>query len=439
MGLLLVAGCRQVFGIDDPGTGDAGPSGDAPPGPDALVCAAASIDCIGPNTLRTCTERGVEPMFESCGWGCLAGADPGSGGGNENTSPHCGLLQPQGGAVTPADLQDMSALADLSLSGATINASDGSILLGLTEYRAPGLGVISGIDYEVRGKVAVFRASTVTLGQISLTGAYAVALVANGDITITGDVDARGACADKTGGPGGGNGGTTRNNGSGTGGGVGANAVADGGGGAGYGATGGAGGTGTVIGGANGGAAYGDATIMALVGGSGGGSSGAQSAALAARGGGGGGGVQLVSNQNMIITGTINAGGCGGFAGTSDPSGGGGGGGGGTVLLEAPAITLVGAVAANGGGGGGGGPGASPGANATADGIAAVGGTSNHGDGGAGGNAAHPGGNAGVNNATYSGGGGGAVGRLRFETRSGTVNGIGTTSPMPVTATANVQ
>ena len=79
-----------------------------------------------------------------------------------------------------------------------------------------------------------------------------------------------------------------------------------------------------------------------------------------------------------------------------------------------------------------------PGGNATADAVAAVGGASNHGVGGAGGNAAHPAGNAGANN-TYAGGGGGAVGRLRFETRGGTVNGFGTTSPTPVTATATVQ
>lgn len=438
MGLALVVGaasCRQVFGIDDPSTGDAGSSGDSPVAIDATTCTAATVDCIGANTLRTCSGPGVAPMIESCDWGCLP-----SSASDSNSDPHCGVLQPQGGAVTPADLQDMSALADLALSGATINTSDGSILVGSTQYRAPGLGVIAGVDYEVRGKVAVFRASSVVLGQIALTGAYSVALVANGDITITGDVDARGACTDKTGGPGGGNGGASRSGGVGTGGGAGGNSVGDGGGGGGYGAVGGAGGTGTIVGsGPNGGPAYGDAAIITLVGGSGGGSSGAQTLALAARGGGGGGGVQLVSNRNLTITGTINAGGCGGVAGAGDPSGGGGGGGGGTVLLEAPMIILVGTVAANGGGGGGGGPGSSPGANASADDVASIGGASNHGDGGAGGNAAHPGGNPGANNTTYSGGGGGAVGRLRFETRGGTVNGFGTTSPTPVTATATVK
>lgn len=436
MGLLLVvasASCRQVFGIDDPSAGDAGSTGDAPAAIDAMTCAAASVECVGPDSLRTCTAPGVAPMFDACSWGCL-GVGAGTDG---NEAPHCGALQPQGGGVTPADLEDMSALADLTLQNATINATTGEILVGQTSVRAAGLGVIAGIDYEVRGKVAVFRMASALLGSVALTGVYPIALVANGDITISGDVDARGACTDRIGGPGGGNGGVSRNTGVGTGGGVGATGDTDAGGGAGYGAVGGAGGTSGFTP-AAGGPAYGDATIMALLGGSGGGAGGASSATLSARGGGGGGGVQLVSNASIIVAGSINAGGCGGAGGATAPGGGGGGGGGGTVLLEAPDITVVGAVAANGGGGGGGGASAQPGSNATADAVAAVGGPSNHGDGGAGGNAAHPAGNAGANNA-YAGGGGGAVGRLRFETRDGTVSGLGTTSPTPVTATATVQ
>lgn len=417
-----------MFGIHDPSAGDAGAT-DSGPDIDAMVCTEASLTCAGASTLRTCTAPGVQPMQQHCSWGCIEG--------DASKLPHCGVLQPQGGAVTPADLGDMSALADVSASNASINATTGQIVVGQTTLRGPGLGVISGIDYEVRGKVAMFRMRSAVFGAVAIAGAYAVAIVSNGDITVTGAVDAQGPCTDRTGGPGGGAGGTLRGDGAGSGGGGGVTADPDGGGGGGYGSTGGDGGAGFAT--ANtGGASYGDATIMALVGGSGGGAGGEGTAALSARGGGGGGGLQLVSNANVIVTGTINAGGCGGASGANGPGGGGGGGAGGTVLLEAPGITIVGAVAANGGGGGGGGAGSMPGGNATADEIAAIGGASNHGIGGAGGNGAHPAGNAGANNA-YSGGGGGAVGRLRFETLTGTVNGFGATSPMPSVAAATVQ
>ena len=429
MGLLLVVGCRQVFGIHDPGASD-DQAIDAQPDIDAAACTAVAIQCVGPNELRTCSTLGAAPTFDDCGWGCV---DDGA-----TLGPHCGVLQPAGGAVTPMDLQDMSALADVDLANATVNGTDGSILLGQTTLRAPGLGVISGIDYEVRGKVAVFRMSSALVADVALTGAYAIAIVTNGDLTIGGAVDARGACADKTGGPGGSNGGVNHNVGAGLGGGNNGTSEPDGGAGAGYGAAGGNGGSDglNVV---SGGASYGDAAITALVGGSGGGGGGTTNATASAHGGGGGGGIQLVSNSSIVITGTINAGGCGGLPGITSPGGGGGGGGGGTVLLEAPSISIVGAVAANGGGGGGGGTGAVAGGNATPDAVAAAGGSSPHGAGGAGGNAIHSAGNAGANNLSYAGGGGGAVGRLRFETRGGTTNGFGTTSPMPVIAAANVQ
>jgi len=430
LGLILVAGCRQVFGIDDPGAGDAGTIA-ADADVDAMTCTSASLTCIAGSTLQTCTAPGVEPMLEHCGWGCVDG--------DAQRLPHCGVLQPHGGALAAADLQDMAALADVSATSATINTSTGQILVGPTTLRAAGLGVIAGIDYEVRGKVAVFRMRTAVLGDVSLTGAYAAALAANGGITITGAIDARGSCTDRIGGPGGSNGGSSRSDGAGPGGGGGVAQGADGGGGAGHVATGGMGGATIVLGGAPGGPAYGDAMITALVGGSGGGAAGSATTATGARGGGGGGAVQLVSNTSLIITGTINAGGCGGESGGGAPGGGGGGGAGGSVLLEAPTITIAGAVAANGGGGGGGGPGAFSGGNATADAVAAPGGTSGHGAGGDGGALAHPAGNAGAMNSTYPGGGGGAAGWLRFETVDGNVSALGTTSPMPSIAPANVQ
>ncbi|HEY6039479.1 MAG TPA: hypothetical protein VIV58_34605, partial [Kofleriaceae bacterium] len=72
LGLILVAGCRQVFGIHDPSAGDAGAT-DSGPDIDAMVCNEASLTCVGASTLRTCTAPGVQPMQEHCSWGCIEG------------------------------------------------------------------------------------------------------------------------------------------------------------------------------------------------------------------------------------------------------------------------------------------------------------------------------------------------------------------------------
>ncbi|HET9992031.1 MAG TPA: hypothetical protein VFQ65_26055, partial [Kofleriaceae bacterium] len=65
LGLLLVVGCRQVFGIHDPGAGD-DHAGDAPSGIDAATCTMASVQCAGQDQLRTCSAAGATPAFERC-------------------------------------------------------------------------------------------------------------------------------------------------------------------------------------------------------------------------------------------------------------------------------------------------------------------------------------------------------------------------------------
>ncbi|HWN66418.1 MAG TPA: hypothetical protein VNM90_02200 [Haliangium sp.] len=73
-------------------------------------------------------------------------------------------------------------------------------------------------------------------------------------------------------------------------------------------------------------------------------------------GGVGGGAVHLVARQRLQVGGTIHAGGAGGYGAQDKRAGGGGGGSGGFIGLEAPELIIQGSavLAANGGGGGGG-------------------------------------------------------------------------------------
>jgi hypothetical protein len=194
------------------------------------------------------------------------------------------------------------------------------------------------------------------------------------------------------------------------------------GGGASYCGTGGAGGV--MTGGAGlmamGGATYGNAAITPLVGGSAGGEVSALSA--------GGGAIQIVAGQSIIIRsfGAINAGG----GGTFNENGTGGGASGGAILLEAPMVVVNGNLGANGGGG------MSvfqPGADATANAMAAAGAVPYGGAGSAGPMINGTAGSGGTGNGANGGGGGGA-GRIRINTSSGSATITGIVSP-PLTGT----
>src|SRR5262249_56954201 len=129
---------------------------DAPP-PDAGTCAAASVTCADGGTLRTCAAAGGQAVDMPCAWGCL-----------DAPSAHCGVLVPSGGGVLPTDVSSTGLSGSIQISG-TINGDDGSI----AGVRTAGTGIVSGIDYELRGNVAVFRFEDLqVIGTVGLTGSH---------------------------------------------------------------------------------------------------------------------------------------------------------------------------------------------------------------------------------------------------------------------------
>ena len=407
----IVAACSFNLPKGSPGGGDDQPT------PDAGPCQEIGSACAG-NTLRVCGAKDVQPTDIACAWGCLDGPPA-----------HCGELTPSGGAVMPVDLRPNGDLLDTTLDGSgtiTIDTDDGSIGVSRdgSEVRAPGVGVIQGIDFIERGAIAVFRFRNLAIATtVRIVGARAAALVATDTITVTRRLDV--ACNDQNvSGPGGFAGGDRGSNGGGTGGGArGAGSKGDCSGGAGgsFGGTGGQGGSSSGQNNTQGGPIYGDALITLLVGGGGGGGGGGSSSDRGS-GGGGGGAVQLAANQRIVFadSGSIDAGGCGGGRG-SDESCGGGGGAGGAILLEAPLIELSDSttLAANGGGGGCG-SGTNPGTSGLLSQSRAPGGTGDA-DGGSGGaaGAGNMTGTAGADDSKNGAGGGGGVGWIRLDTRTG--------------------
>jgi hypothetical protein len=401
-GILALAGCSHFFGLDSPTVVDAGAAPDGP-----VICGTTDESCASADVLRTCTDVGVEAVDTSCAWGCIAAS-------TRTPEPHCAQIVPHGDAVLLDDLIPNGSLADVIVgSGTVIDTDTGEISSAASTVRDAGEGIIDGIEFSDRGTVGVFRFKSLTLvGGVDASGTNALALVADGAVTISANFDMRGGCSGNSAGPGGFEGGGRAANGAGIGHGDGGNAVNEGGGGGGYGGKGGPGGN--LL--DNGGDAYGVPRIANLVGGSGGGGGG--DGQLGGVGGGGGGAIQIVSNTGITIAANdgINAGGCGGKAPVGDGSGGGGGAGG-TILLEAPSITISGALAVNGGGGAGGGNIGTNGQAGSLSRTRAVGGTGGGGEGAA--TDAPNGGAAPIG--TRGGGGGGGVGRMRFITRSGQV------------------
>ena len=399
--------------------------------PDAGSCRSAPTrECADDVTLRECITEGAPPVDTACGWGCVAGT---------SNDARCGVVRPYGGgaSVADADPDSFDDLVGITLDApTTIDGTQGTIE-----------GVTAGFAFEPRasGAIAVFRVKSLTIdAPVRLAGTRAIAIVADGPIVVSALIDAKGACTfddDATlPGPGGFAGGkTATESGLGPGGG-GVGSGKAGGGGGGHGGIGGAGGS-IPLGasGAAGGGMYGMPTIDMLVGGSGGGAT--DGAGGHARGGGGGGAIQLVSNTRITFAsgGAIDAGGCGGDSGKGGgEDGGGGGGAGGAILLEAPVIEGTGKLAVNGGGGGAGDDSDVAQTRPTGfgeagrlDRAAAAGavGSATGAGGGAGAAAAIYDGMVGAPSGLHAGGGGGAVGRIRFHTRLGTVTMTGEMSP----------
>lgn len=398
--MVLLAGCKQIFGLSEPAHGDAGADAAADAAiPDAGACTGASAECIG-DVLRTCADAGATPVDTTCAWGCGGGA------------PHCQQLTPTGGAVQPSDLDGDPGLAAIDLSGTLLVDTDTGAIgtsNNATSVRAAGTGVVSGIDFHVTNNVAVFRFATLQIsGSVAPFGGHAVAFVAVGDASVAGLVDLRAPCVGGGGTLGGFAGGSPGQGGGGPGGG-GSMGPDPGGGGGGHGGLGGRGGNNSA---GNQGAIYGDDAITQLIGGSGG-------AGANAAGGAGGGAFQLISGTHLDVAGGINAGGCGGHSSNQLGSGGGGGGAGGTIVLEAPVVSIRGALAVNGGGSGGVG-GSSSGAPGSLDRMPAAGASAAVVDGAEGAAGATANGANGLTQTSRGAGGGGGIGRIRIDTRDGT-------------------
>jgi len=395
-----------------------------PPGPCQM---APARTCSDAETLRECKVAGDDPVDTTCPLGCS----------NAGTA-HCQTIVPAGGGASGADMLVDAQLMPTTLDGSRtiIDGDTGAISMG-TFTRPAGTGPMNGVDFHITNGIAVFRFGSLTIdGPVTVRGTHAIALVADGNVTVNALIDARGGCTannDPAPGPGGFAGGAGKAIGMGPGGGApgtGGPGDCSGGAGGGHGDTGGQGGkSGGTAGNANtaGGVGYDDVAIVLLQGGSGGGGGGG--GAKATTGGGGGGGLQLVSNNTLRIgdTGVINAGGCGG---TSDGDGGSGGGAGGTILLEGAAVEVRGLLAVNGGAGGSSDAGANrsePGDSSPGAATAGNGG-SNGAKGGNGGAAAATVGGAGGDATQKGAGGGGAVGFIRLNGRAVTTS-QGTLSP----------
>jgi hypothetical protein len=219
--------------------------------------------------------------------------------------------------------------------------------------------------------------------------------------------------------------------------GLGANGGGGGGAGGSFGSKGGNGGAGANGASTAGVAKAADASFNVLRGGCRGGNGGTGQAGTAT-GGSGGGAIYLASQGTIMISGSINASGAGGFGGDGPRGGGGGGGSGGMIVLYAATLD-VGAAArvfANGGGGGGGSgnlttngaDGTDP---VTAD-APANGGLAGDVQGTTGGAGAFKATAAGSANQAAQGGGGGGGGAGVIRVLSGQTIAPGSVSPTPI-------
>ncbi len=329
---------------------------------------------------------------------------------------------------TPGGPVDMSSC----VGAVGFNTSNGTFDAGWQTCAATPSTQLVTLSDATEAYLLAVDSWTVPLGAtVEVAGSRPLIVLAYGDVTLAGDVDASAygtvagpgahtaACAAATAGA---------SDASGSGGG--------GGGGLGMsGATGGDGGNGSSAGGS--GAADVTETFEPLRGGCPG-AAGGNGGSGAPAGGAGGGALQISAAGTLSVAGRILAGGGGGQGSPGTRSGGAGGGTGGTILLEGETLALDGTseVAAEGGGGGGGGKpsggGSSGDGGDAASGAGNTGGNgpSSAGNGGDGGGLLAPEvGEAGGNN-SGGGGGGGAPGRVGLFGHSGCTS-LGTVSPLP--------
>lgn len=362
------------------------------------ACVPSQVTCSADRThIETCNAEGLPLAPAPCDLPCVDATD--------TVGAHCGYVSP----VWLPDACDALATAEsLVLTDGMIDTSDAAVCNG-------------GVVAQTGGpELCVVRYRTITVeGAMRVTGPRVLALIADDELRITGDLDV--SASGTVSGPG-----FAGIAGSGVG-------QPGGGGGAGFLTTGGFGGGSGEFGGGGAGGAMVDPTTRTLL--AGGyrvpGTSGPT--AGDAVGGGGGGALLLVGCRGpVVLDGVIDAGGGGGQGGgDSNPlaemtrfRGGAGGGSGGYVVIQGAAVTVTatGALWANGGGGGGGASSDGARGGAGYDGARstiAAGGGSAYGTGGAGGmggtgRSAFPG--AGAISSVAAGGGGGAAGWLQIYT-----------------------
>jgi hypothetical protein len=381
-------------------------------------CTPGAATCAN-DVAIVCSAAGTVESTQSCSFGCASSND------------RCSDLAPSN--ALDAEL-DMSGTApEIVLSGlatpSMINTDTGDV----THNGAP-IEIPSTVKMQTGAPpIRVFRVRSLMIGnEIVVTGANGIAIVSDGDVVISSEVHV--AARWQTPGPGAFVGASPCNGADAT--------VADptgtttrvpGAGGGGLGTAGGKGGNaakGTTISpGLAGGAIAGTVDLQPLRGGCRGGNMLSTDAYWVHGGGGGGGAIQISSRGQITVTasGVIDAGGGGATFGKSGT----GGGSGGAILLEARAVTIEGRLAANGGAGtcfnfegengrtayGTDGLLGAAGGNCTeANGI---------GDGGIGASKDNAPGDGGLGSSTTAvpigGGGGGSVGRVRINTRTGTV------------------
>jgi hypothetical protein len=352
------------------------------------LCEPSQTACTN-GSVATCDASGVIVESHACPLGCF------------EDEPRCRDIDPSNGLATFLDSVDAAETLDLS-AGGTIDTSTGSITTsGGASITLPSFLVAApsgGVP------IRVIVADDVLLGDVVVTanmthGGPALALLANGEIVISGNVSlAAGDVAEASlfcvGGLG-----FENINGN--------NEKVSGSGGGGHATAGGEGGAQISLGlpGGRAGAVGGTDMLEPLRGGCAAGGFSSNVNPPTAFGARGGGAIQLSSRERIRITGTIGA---VGATGVLDGGRSGGGGGGG-VLLEAPNIELIdGAFLARGGDGSGCDPAndicGQRGLGATATTGATAGG-------------------APVNNPSRiqrGGGGGGGLGRIRINTKEGT-------------------
>lgn len=385
----LGVGCRVDLPEFVPGDE---PDGSVPP--DAITCEPNAEVCDDDSGVYvSCNESGDVDVSMTCPLGCADEVEK------------CLDVDPSNGL---GEYLDMTASA-ASMTVGGFDTDSGACL--------DALGTSVTCSSVVLDDITVFVFDTVTVGctgcPVPVTGSNALAIVADGDVTILGtlDVSANGAAN----GPGGVQMGTP-----------GAVSPDRGQGGAGHVVVGADGGdTSDAESGGAGGPAYNQIEdLQPLVGGSAG---AGILGKLVALGGGGGGAVQLTTRGRIVLMadGRIDASGGGGQPGDTSDAGGGGGGSGGSILLEAREVVLDGAgvvISTKGGGGGAAGQ-VGAGADGGVDAAPAGGGTGvDQASGGAGGSfeakLVFPiAGAAGLGPSKGGGGGGGSVGWTRLNTR----------------------